>query len=524
MQPGCLRHSEIPHASQLYLDFLYHFERVQNFYEHHYQTPGVLAHAMAQLDYPNERRHALVATLREINGDSPQLEALAGHGTVAVVTGQQVGLFGGPIYTIYKALTAARLAESLRRDGIRAVPVFWLATEDHDFHEVDHAWLFDAATQPARVGVTANADHRPAGQVLPGAYPLDAVESLIGGFPHGAEVLDKVSRSYKPGQTMGAAFHALLKEILHGFPFVYVDPMQPALRRLAAPLLRSAASQASALSEALLARSRELTASGYHAQVHLEPKSSLFFLLQDGQRVALRRKGSLYESPNSVLDEKDLAALGEQLSPNALLRPVMQDYVLPTVAQVAGPAELAYLAQSQVLYRALLGRAPVIVPRSTFTLLEPRAARLIRRYGLTHTDFFEGPHAVRERISKHLIPEHLRQSIALAREQATRLLDNLHRDIQQFDPTLAAATAKSKAKVLYQFGKIEAKIAREALLRDRRASTDADYLNGLLFPNKHLQERLYSILPFLARHGLGLIEHIYHNIHLDCPDHVVLPV
>jgi bacillithiol biosynthesis cysteine-adding enzyme BshC len=524
MQAGCLRHSEIPHASQLYLDFLYHFERVQNFYEHHYQTPGVFASAAAQLDYPIERRHALVAALREINRDSPQLEALAAQDTVAVVTGQQVGLFGGPIYTIYKALTAARLAESLRREGIRAVPVFWLATEDHDFHEVDHAWLFDAATQPARIDLIADADHRPAGQVLPGAYPLDPLEKLIGGFPHGAEVIDKVARSYRPGQTMGAAFHALLQEILDGFPFLFIDPMLPALRRLAAPLLRGAASQASQLSEALLARNLELTAAGYHAQVHLEPKSSLFFLLQDGQRVALRRKGGFYESPLGVLNERDLAALGEQLSPNALLRPVMQDYLLPTVAQVAGPAELAYLAQSQVLYRILLGRAPVIVPRSAFTLLEPRAARLIRRYRLTHADFFAGPHAVRERISKQLVPESLRQSIALARRQTAVLLDNLHRDISEFDPALGAAAAKSKAKILYQFAKIEAKTAREALLRDQRASADADYLNGLLFPNKHLQERLYSILPFLARHGLGLIEHIYHNIRLDCPDHVVLPV
>jgi bacillithiol synthase len=524
MQPGCLRHSEVPHASRLFLDYLYHFDRVAGFYGWHYQDPAAFAAAAREIEFPADRRAALVAALRAFNGASPQLEQLARPGAVAVVTGQQVGLFGGPMYTVYKALTAARLAAQLSEQGIPAVPVFWLATEDHDFNEVNHTWVFDGRTQPRRIAVQAAGDHRPAGEVIPESYPLDGIEALFDGFPYGTSALETIGRSYAPGRNMGSAFHAFLREILGAFPFVYVDPMQAEIRRIAAPLLREAAGRGPELTEALLRRNGELTAAGYHAQVHLEPKSSLFFVLRDGRRIAIRRNGDFYEGPDGQLDEAGLADYGERLSPNALLRPVMQDYLLPAVAQVAGPAELTYLAQTRVLHQALLGRGPVIVPRCAFTLIEERAAKLTARYGLTHQEFFGGPEAVREGISRKLIPPGLRDAVGSAREQVAGLLAALERETAAFDPTLAAATAKSRSKMLHQVEKIEAKIARESVRRDERAASDADYLNGLLYPNKHLQERVYSILPFLARHGMGLVDHVYQHVRLECPDHIVLPV
>src|SRR5262249_26360814 len=169
-------------------------------------------------------------------------------------------------------------------------------------------------------------------------------------------------------------FRHLLKGILAKFGLLYLDPLEPAIRRIGAPFLADALRAAPELKRRLLARNQELADAGYHAQVLIEPKSSLFFLLENGKRVPLKRADG---------DFAALASEAEHISPNALLRPVMQDYLLPTVAYIGGPAELAYLAQSQVVYDTLLHRMPVVTPRSGFTLLDARANKLLTRYGLS---------------------------------------------------------------------------------------------------------------------------------------------
>jgi uncharacterized protein YllA (UPF0747 family) len=221
----------------------------------------------------------------------------------------------------------------------------------------------------------------------------------------------------------------------------------------------------------------------------------------------------------------ELMDRAEQLSPNALLRPVVQDYVLPTVAYVGGPAELAYMAQSQVLYRELLGRMPVMVSRGGFTLLDPRTAKLMERYALTIPRFFHGEDGVRDAIAEKLVPPALTEEFGKVRGTVSQSVEKLRDDLAKFDATLAAAANKSLAKITYQLSKMEHKTARETLKRNQRAGADASYMSGLIFPDKHLQERYYSILPFLARHGVGdLMDTLYEHVRLECPDHQVLVV
>ncbi len=199
--------------------------------------------------------------------------------------------------------------------------------------------------------------------------------------------------------------------------------------------------------------------------------------------------------------------------------------MLPTVAYVGGPAELAYMAQSQVLYRELLGRMPVMVSRGGFTLLDARAAKLMDRYGLNLNGVFHGEEAVREAIAQKLVPPTLTEEFSRVNSMVTQAVDRLQADLVDFDSTLAAAAGKSRAKILHQLSKIERKAARETLNRNERAGADASYVSGLIFPDKHLQERYYSILPFLARHGVSeLMDTLYDHVRLECPDHQVLVV
>src|ERR1035438_9380838 len=447
MNCTCVRYTDLPHISKLFADFPYHPDHIRSFYPHLPSDPGVYEAAAREMQFPPERRAALVAALRQPNGDSPQLDLLAREGTVAVVTGQQVGQF-----------------------------------------------------------------------VL-SAPPVAQLRAAMASLPFGDEVSALVEEAYQPGRTMGEAFSALLKRLLAQYGLLHVDPMSPAMRDLAAPAIRSALAAAPDLTAAVLERNRAPEAAGYHAQVHLEDQTSFVFLLENGRRYTLRRFGRDYLQNGRRFSTEELMDRAAQLSPNALLRPVVEDSMLPTVAYIGGPAELAYLAQSEVVYRAILGRMPVALHRAGFTLLDQRSRKLMTRYGLSLADCTHGEDAVRDRIAARLIPPSLLVSLALTKTSVEQAVDRLTRDLAGFDASLAAALGKNRQKMLYQLAKMERKIGRETMARDARVARDAAWLSGLVYPQRHLQERLYSILPFLAKHGMGLIDDLYECLNLDCPDH-----
>lgn len=525
MESACVPYTALPHTSKLFADYMYDFERVAGFYAHNPHDPESFRSAAGEMRYPRERRAELVSALLEQNGPSAALDRLAKPETVAVVTGQQVGLFSGPCYTIYKALTAALLARKLTASGLPAVPVFWLATEDHDLEEVNHCWVFNAANEPVRLEIPGtNAERRPVGGIPIGSEPVAALRDALRGLPFCDEVAETVAEAYAPGATLGSAFATLLKRVLASEGLLFFDPMHPASRRLAAPLLAEAVRLAPELTQRVLARNQELTAAGYHTQVHVEAQTSFVFLLENGRRLSLRREGNGYAADGRRFSADELAARAESLSPNALLRPVVQDSMFPTVAYVGGPAELAYLSQSQVIYERLLGRMPVAVSRQSATLLDARAGRVMDRYGLALPELLQDGDAVRETIAAQLVPPTLERMIGETRVEAGKLFDRLEYALAGFDPTLGAAFGKSRRKMDYQLAKSGRKTAREALRRDQRASAEAASACRLVFPEKHLQERLYSILPFLARYGPGLIGLLADRLSLDCRDHRVLVV
>jgi bacillithiol synthase len=526
MESACLRHTEIPHATALFSDFQYHFDRVSSFYAHNPHDGASYAAAARQIDYPDDRRAALVAALRATNRESSSLDRLAQPGTLAVVTGQQVGLLSGPAYTIYKALTAIRLAAQLSERGIPAVPVFWLATEDHDVAEVNHTFVFGPDQRPVQLSVKADGgSERPVGTIPIAAPPVDQLHEILAAFPFGDEVTDLVRAAYPMGVTFGKGFRALLDRLLAGRGLLFIDPLDESIRRLAAPLLQEAVRHDEDLHAKLIQRGKVLEKAGYHAQVHVEPKTSLVFLLDGDRRARMRRQNGEYASRDSKFSAAELIGRSEHLSPNALLRPVMQDYILPTLAYIGGPAELAYMAQSQVLYSELLGRMPVMVSRGGFTVLDARTAKLMGRYGLNLPAVFHGEDLVRDAIAQKLVPPELSGEFSKAQNTVSHTMERLRHDLSAFDPTLASAAAKSLAKITFQLSKIERKTAREALRRNERAGADAASISGLIFPEKHLQERYYSILPFLARHGVtDLMDTLYEHLRLECPDHQVLVV
>jgi bacillithiol biosynthesis cysteine-adding enzyme BshC len=505
-------------------DVLYNPDRVARFYRHHLRTLDAYRASAAEIRFNPQKREALIHALRACNPETPALTKLADSGTVAVVTGQQAGLFGGPALTVYKALHAVKLAAHLSAEGIPAVPVFWRATEDHDFAEVNHTWVFAADHLPCKLSIAAASNGRPVGTIPVEAPPLDALRAALSELPFGEEAAAMVADCYSPGSTMGSGFGALLSRILAQFDVLQIDPMLPEFRRLASPALEAAVANASSLTGEVMARNKELAAAGYHAQVLVEENTSFVFLLDGGKRIALKRVGDDYSGAGRRYTSAELAARAEDLSPNALLRPVVQDSMLPTVAYIGGPAEIAYFAQSEAIYRILLGRMPVATPRTGFTILDQRSARRMEKYGLSLPDFFHGEDALREKIAARLTPRDLVSTMDDARHSVDSALERVRRRFQEFDPTLEKALSLSERKIRHQFARLEAKAGREMLRRDERAKGDEGSLYGLAYPERHLQERLYSILPFLAAHGLDLPGQLYGAIELECPDHRLMVV
>ena len=524
MHCTCVPQSDLPNTTRLFADVLYHPERTAPFYRHPLRGLEAFQTAARQIEFSAERRAALVDALRVQNPESPALLRLAQPGSLAVVTGQQVGLFSGPCYTIYKALHAVKLAAWLSANGLPAVPVFWLATEDHDFAEVNHAWVFGADHQPRKLEMRRASLEQPAGNVTLAAPPVRELRAALHGLPFGEEVADMAEETYRAGNTMGKAFNELLRRLLAQFAILYLDPMLPAFRALAAPALASAVKAAGDLTGGVLTRNRELAEAGYHAQVHVEDHTSFVFLLENGKRLGLRRTGDEYVHNSRRFTSQELIDRAASLSPNAILRPVIQDSMLPTVGYIGGPAEIAYLAQSEALYRLLLGRMPVAVPRAGFTMLDGRSAKLMERNHLSLGDFFHGEISLKERIASGLVPATLAGRMRESAATVGSVVAHMRAELAAFDPTLAKALDRSAGKIAYQLAKIERKTGREALRRDEHAARDAAALYGLIYPERHLQERLYSMLPFLAQHGLDLPAAIYQAIELECSDHRVMAV
>jgi bacillithiol biosynthesis cysteine-adding enzyme BshC len=516
MDCRALAFRKLPHQSKLFLDYLDHFERVKTFYAHP-PTMQAVARAAQKLSYPDERRSEVVRLLREQNAalgagaeTQSNLERLE-KGAVAVVTGQQVGLFSGPAYAIYKASTAVQIAEESTRAGIPAVPVFWMATEDHDFEEVRHATWFDQGKLvrfELPVAPSGEAG-RSVGGISLGSQiePLarEAAERLSN---QGSDLLAQfLTESYRSNETYGSAFGKLFTRLFAQQGLILMDPLDPGLHRVAAPLYQHALAERDALNEKLLQRGKELDRAGYDAQVKVTSRSTLLFYMGGGVRQVVTASADKFQAGEKSWTRDELVHLThtqpEKFSPNALLRSVVQDYLLPTTAYVGGPAEISYFAQSEVVYMHLLGRMPVMLPRSGFTLVDAKAAKLLRKYNLRVEDVWAGSQNLRHKMEGSSVPKALAKSFQEDQKQIQKMLTRLGKQIAKLDPTLKDTVERAQKRIGFHLEKLRRKAGKAQDQKSGHIATHEQYLESLLYPHKTLQSRELCLLPFLARWGAG---------------------
>lgn len=538
MKLECLPFSQIPHTTRLFVDFLSNDSKIQSFYPRSPYFKSWLRDEAARVGYDAERREQVCAVLERQNrswGASPRtIENLARlrAGASAVVTGQQVGLFGGPLFSILKSLTAVRLSDEATKAGIDCVPVFWLATEDHDVAEVSQVSLLGSDGLPRKFSVTPEGiTGAPVGSLVfsdeIGAVVNEAAE-LLGD----AEVGEALRQAYRPGETFGSAFAKLFARIFAEWGVILLDGTDPELHRIAKPIYRAALERAEELDGALLRRGTALEAAGYHQQVKVTPSSTLLFCLESGSRVAVHRRSNGHAVRGAFLLGKEAvsqAALVKRIdetpqhfSANALLRPVIQDYLLPTLAYAGGAAEVAYFAQAAVIYEALLGRVTPVVPRFSATLIEPKAQSLLDKYQLRISDLFRGPEDLRQHLAQHILPADLQTAFHSAEASLEKSLAGIQTELARLDSTLVNSAAISGSKMRYQLSKLRARAARAELRKTGVIGRHANFLSNALYPKGALQEREVGGIDFLARRGPRLLKDLYEAVNPDCLDHQLI--
>lgn len=534
---------QIPQQTRLFLDYLrdpvalrrFYPEAVRSHYEVSDRRDRVLANHKTDrakvcdaLERMNRKWGAGGKTLVNI-------QQLRDANCIAVVSGQQAGLFTGPLYTIHKALSAIKLAECMSERGIKAVPVFWIATEDHDFPEVATAEIInrDCALSNVSVPAEIHPDGVPVGRVMLDETIEASIQSLLDGLPKTefSDDLEKLLRAaYRPGQKFGDAFAQLMTTLIGQKGLILLDPLDSELKEVAAPLYAEAARRAHDIAVAIVNRSRELEAAGYHAQVAPSENSfPLFWHDEKGARHALTRNANGKYQTKAGSEEHSADELAEwalrepdRFSPNVTLRAVVQDYLLPTVAYYGGAAEIAYFAQTAEVYRILERPATPILPRAGMTLVERHTWRSLERYGIRLLDFFGGLDHVMARVVK----EYLGKETSQAFDQTTRSfndeLDNLQEQLRRVDPTLADALDKGRRKINYQIDGLRTRFNRAQVGRDEAVHRQIERAFDLLYPGKSLQERHINITSLLARHGLYVVDWIYDAIDLGSNDHEVV--
>jgi bacillithiol biosynthesis cysteine-adding enzyme BshC len=514
MECRALPFRQLPHQSKLFIQFLDNFSSVKQFYGHP-PTISSVKKAMRSYAYPRERRDEVTGILGQQNaafgaGDVTRenLDRLR-KGAIAVVSGQQAGLFGGPAYSVYKAVTAIQIAKELTRAGLDAVPVFWIATEDHDLDEVRvSTWFHEGKL--TRFELPGNGDAgKPVGRIPLGPQVREMVHEAARILrAAGGELLAAIfEESYGAEETYGSSFGKLFARLFAEEGLILLDPLDVGLHRVGREILQKAVEDREELNEALLARGKELDKAGFLAQVKVTARSTLLFSMQQGKRQPIGVSGGKFVSGEQSWMKEELIraveAEPEKFSPNALLRPVLQDFLLPTAAYIAGPAEIAYFAQAEVIYRKVLGRMPVILPRAAFTILDAKAEKLLRRYGLEVEDVWRGSQELRRRMETSSVPPALGKKYDKTVKEGARMLAELKKQIVRLDPTLGGAVETAQRKIAFQLEKLKRKTGKAQALKAGLIAAHQEFLESLLYPHKVLQSRELCFLPFLAGWGMA---------------------
>ena len=529
-----------PWIRRLAADYAYDFGSVAPFFAGNPATSASWADAIRRTQAHDRRRQdiaALIAAQQRRRAAPPAaLDAgarLADPRTVAVLTGQQAGLFGGPLFTLLKALTALKLAARVSREhGVPAVAIFWIDAEDHDWEEVRTCEVLDQGLAPRKVSLPAHdgAAHVPVAQVKLDASIAAALVELNDSMPPTEfrdALLDQLRAAYAPGRGMAEAFGRWLEAILGPRGLIVYDASDPAAKPLVGHVFVREITMPGETARLASEAGAELLARGYHAQVHPQDGSLALFHL-DGGRRAIRRQDDRFlvaeasHSPAELL--KQATERPEGFSPNVLLRPIVQDTLFPTICYVAGPNELGYLGQLRGVYGHFGVPMPLMYPRATATLLDSAALRFLTRYKLPLEQLQPQDEAALNHLLQSQIPQSVEDALQDAARAVNEHMERVIGSVPMVDPTLEGAARSTLGRIQHDLRTLHTKMIQAAKRRDETLRRQFMHARALAFPGGHAQERTVGFLYFLNQYGPALVDRLDEELPLGMGQHWVVTI
>jgi bacillithiol synthase len=529
-----------PWIRKLAADYAYDFGSVAPFFSGNPSDRAAWADSIARTQAHDRRRDDIAAV---IAGQQERRQAparardaarlLTDKRTVAILTGQQAGLFGGPLFTLLKALTALKLAEQVSRDhSVPAVAIFWIDAEDHDWEEVRSCTVFDSELTPRTVSIPARpgADPSPVAtirlddSVLPA---LDELERLLPDTEFRAGLLTGLRRAYVPGTGMAEAFGKWIEQVLGERGLIVYDSSDPESKPLVSQVFaRELSNPGQTVKLAALAGS-DLTARGYHAQVQAQDDGLALFRLDGGRRAIRQQDGRFVvgdqQYPAASLVKQALEQPGG-FSPNVLLRPVVQDTLFPTICYVAGPNELAYLGQLRAVYAHFGVPMPLMYPRASATVLDSAALRFMTKYKLPLEALQAQDEAALNELLKTQIPPVIEESFAEAARTIEAQMTRLIQGMPALDPTLEGAARSTLGRMQHDLQSLHGKMIQAAKRRDETLRRQFMHARALAFPNGHAQERTISFTSFLNEYGPAFVDRLDEELPLDLGNHWIITI
>lgn len=532
---SALAYSELPSYKPLFLDYLNKFDALSPFFA----ADPFDATAWGDVAAKLEGKNATAGPLRKLNvslgADEASLASLdaLGDGALVVVSGQQVGVFGGPLYTIAKALTAVRLARlAEQRLGRRVVPLFWMDADDHDFAEVQKTSIltrenelldlrYEPPEAPSRQSVGPQALAPEISAVI------DKAGDALADSEFKEDVLSSLRSSYAPGRSMAEAFGAWLLRMTRGTGLAVIDPTLPELKAIGASLFERELEEGPESSAIVRKTSEELVASGYHVQASpTDAQLNLFYAHPERTAIGVSEGGMRLAADGDTMSKEDvLRRLRDEpsrFSPNVLLRPIYQDTLFSTLAYVAGPSELAYFAQLRGLYDHFGVVMPLIASRASFTVVERAPARFLERYDVPFVKLKSNDESILNDILRHHTPPQLDEDLTRARNCIEDITSALERDLAPVDKSLVPTVKSTRGKLLHHLKELESKALRAVKRKNETVRHQFLSARTALFPGFAFQERRLSPLGFLVKYGWHFSTMIEESIDPQSKTHTLL--
>jgi len=521
-------------------DYAFHFPKVADLYAGDPASREAWSESIrraAGYDRPGRDMAAVLGRQQEARSSPPAARdaaaRLAVPGTVAIVTGQQATAFGGPLFTLLKAITAMRLARRVAREHqVEVVPVFWVHAEDHDWDEVAACTILDRAHQPAtvRLGRPEGAGELPVGELKLDAAVEDAIDSLQSALAPSdftGWTVSALRQAYTPGTSISQAFARWLDALLGPHGLVVFESSDPAAKPLVSDIFERELREPGRTASLAAAAGATLASRGHQPQVEPQPDATALFHM-NGARTAIRRRDAGYAVGERSASADELIAEVRsapwRFSPNVLLRSVVQDRLFPTIAYVPGPSELAYLGQLRGVYDHFGVPMPLLFPRATATLIDSATARFLQRYDVPVEALQPQDEAALNRLLESQLPASIEGALKDAEEKVRGSLERLAEAMPALDPTLAGAARTTLGRMQHELQALHSKVIQAAKRRDETLRRQFTRAQTQIFPLGHPQERTLGLPFFLNRYGPALVERLLEDLPMEPGYHWVMTI